>query len=488
MIRFKRVLFIVLLLGCLGVQSFFSKAAAAEITIRGYYFTFSRMPTFSFETWKTIVDGIHHDRGNMVLLWIGGGFRSRKFPITWEYNREHRNLQKDFVRDLIDYAHSKGIKVLMGLTPFSYDGVNQYPLRYPELKAIQANGRLVGLSGIHCWGYAMNPSRARAQQFMLEYTRELIFDFYPNADGLMIESSDYAICHCEDCKGSYYQKEFQFVKRISEEIWQKNPRATILVYPHYFTGRSVPGFEVRAAAERFDPRWTLFFTPHSAHVDLDLLKQARSAIYWDSSPVLKTPPEIQKGALTALKFGISGYVPSLEAFSFVAAQPEGGESFVVGKRQKPFGFEWMPAEENPYEELLIRVNRIAYREFTQAPGLDYQEFQSRLGREIFGNSASHEATEDLLSLQASFFADRSWFSASPMVSPDLLEDKLRAGSLSLGQLRDYRDRLEHLRKIAQKYARSSDPARREIHRIAAWISTSWAGEEHLLSDPLRSGE
>src|SRR2546426_4625845 len=42
----------------------------------------------------------------------------------------------------------------------------------------------------HCWGYALNPSRREAQTFMLEYAREMFFDFYPNADGLMIESSD----------------------------------------------------------------------------------------------------------------------------------------------------------------------------------------------------------------------------------------------------------------------------------------------------------
>jgi len=34
---------------------------------------------------------------------------------------------------------------------------------------------------------------------MREYVREMAFDFYPEADGLFIESSDYAICHCAEC-------------------------------------------------------------------------------------------------------------------------------------------------------------------------------------------------------------------------------------------------------------------------------------------------
>jgi hypothetical protein len=461
--------------------------ASPQIAIRGYYFTFCRMPTFGLETWKEIFDGIHQDGGNQVLLWMGGGFRSKKFPITWQYNREHKNIAADFARDLIDYAHSKGIKVLLALTPFSYDGVNQYPLQHPELKATQRNGHLAKLSGIHCWGYALNPARPAAQKFMLEYAQEMMFDFYPNADGLMIESSDYAICYCSDCKESYYQKEFQFVRHISDEIWARNPQAAVVVYPHYFTGRAVPGFDVKAAAETFDPRWTLFFTPHSAHIDVELLKQARTAIYWDSSPALKTPRQIQEGALKALQSGIGAFVPSLEGFSFVAAHPEGGEAHLVGKRLKPFGFEWLAGGQNPYEELLIRVNRIAYREFTRNPKLTYADFQGRLGNEVFGSLADAVSTEDLLYLQESFFADRSWFSASPLVSPNLLSEKLKTGSLSANQLRDYQERLGRIKDIQARYARSSDKPRREMHRIAAWITANWASSEKLLSDHLRNG-
>jgi hypothetical protein len=347
---------------------------------------------------------------------------------------------------------------------------------------------LAKLSGIHCWGYALNPARSGAQRFMLDYSREMLFDFYPNADGLMIESSDYAICYCPDCSETYYQKEFQFVKQISEEVWLKNPQATILVYPHYFTGRAVPGFDVRAATETFDPRWTLFFTPHSAHIDAGLLKQARRAIYWDSSPALKTPRHIQEGVLKALHSSINAYVPSLEGFSFVAAHPEGGEAYLVGQRLKPFGFAWLADGQNPYEELLIRVNRIAYREFSRNPKLAYADFQTRLGREMFGGSAETGPTEDLLYLQESFFADRSWFSASPLVSPDLLGEKLRTGSLSMDQLRDYQERLTRIKQIREKYARSSDKPRQEMHRIAAWITANWAGREPLLSDHLRRGD
>src|SRR5207249_406501 len=79
-------------------------AADEPIKIRGYYFTFCRMPTFGLAAWKQIYDRIQSDGGNIVLLWVGGAFRSKKFPVTWEYNHEHKNIQADFVRELIDYG------------------------------------------------------------------------------------------------------------------------------------------------------------------------------------------------------------------------------------------------------------------------------------------------------------------------------------------------------------------------------------------------
>ena len=387
--------------------------AAEPFQIRGYYVTFCRMPALGFPEWKQIMDGFQSDGANLVILWVGGGFRSKKFPITWQYNQDHKNVQKDFVRELIDYAHSKGIKVLLGFTPFSYDGVNQYPLEHPELKAVQKNGRLARLSGIHCFGYALNPARPAAQQFMLDYVREMYFDFYPDADGLLIESSDYAICSCSECEGRYYQREFQFVRKISEEVWARKADAMVAVYPHYFSGKDVPGFQATGAKEKFDPRWIPFFTPHSAHIDPELIRAARTSIYWDDSPARKSPRAIQQGAQTARKYGISGYVPSIEGFSFIARHPEGGESFLVGKRLKPFGFDWLADGQNPYNELPIRVNRIAYREFTHDPELSYDEFKKRLAGEYFGNSVPARAIEDLLRCRRRFSLTAPGFRPRP---------------------------------------------------------------------------
>ena len=62
--------------------------------------------------------------------------------------------------ELIDYAHTKQIKVVLGFTPFAYDGANQYPLEHPQLKATQKNGEPAKLWGLHAWGiYAVQGKR-----------------------------------------------------------------------------------------------------------------------------------------------------------------------------------------------------------------------------------------------------------------------------------------------------------------------------------------
>ena len=246
---------------------------------RGYYLCFMRMPTFGLTVWKEILDDAAADGANTIILWMGGAFRSKKFPVTWQWAKEHENVKADFARELIAHAHRRRVKVLLGLTPFGYDGVNQLPLEKPELTAIGPDGKSVAEFGIGCWGRNLCPAKAESQRFMREYARELAFEFYPGADGLFIESSDYAICHCAQCGPKFFDHEFAFVRDISNEVWTRKPGATVVVYPHYFSGAKLRlgDHEATAAKQPFDPRWTLFFTPHSARVEPALIAQARGA-------------------------------------------------------------------------------------------------------------------------------------------------------------------------------------------------------------------
>lgn len=449
---------------------------------RGYYFTFSRMPTYGLDAWKQIIDRVRADDGNMVILWIGGGFRSKKFPETWEYNRDHANIQQDFCRALIDYAHSKKVKFLLGFTPFGYDGVNQMSLSRPEWKATGPDGKPVQKFGFQSWGFNLCPARADTQRFMLEYVREMVHDFYPNADGLLIESSDYAACHCKDCGPKFYEHEFRFVKAISEEVWAKNKDALVVVYPHYFTGAEVPGLRVTAARQPFDPRWASFFTPHSAYPDARLIGLARDAIWSDDAPARRTPETIRDGARRAQRERCTGYIPSLEAFTYVPTEPEEGERYLVGKRRVPYGFGWLKDGQMPYDELPIRVNRVAYREYTRDPDLPEAAFRAILGKELFGDAAVPEAVTDALALQEVFATDRTWCQPAPVVSPERVKAMQAAGRLTGRRRAKYLAALRRVRDIEGRY-REKGEAFAELHRVARWVTTQWAGGAETLLAP-----
>ena len=442
---------------------------------RGYYMTFMRMPTYGLPQWKRMLEEIRADGANLLILWMGGGFRSKKFPITWKFNEEHENVRHDFGRELITAAHTKGIKVLLGFTPFGYDGVNQYPIERPELKATKADGSPTDKFGIYCWGWNLCPSKPESQRFMRDYVREMFFEFYPDADGLMIESSDYAICHCAECKGKFFEREFDFVEGISQDVWEKNRDATLVVYPHYFSGAKVPGFGVAAATKPFNPRWTLFFTPHSAHPDEKLIKLARANLWSDDGPSLRTPEAIQSGAKRGKSAGVTGYVPSLEPFSFVASHAEEGERYLVGKRQAPFGLRWLKPDEMPLNELPVRVNRIAYREFSRQPDLPMEEFKRRLGNTIFGQQAEPQAVKDLLQLQRFLAHSRTWCQASPLVDPERVRALKERRELKPERAADLRTALEKIRGISERHRAATNSGTRELHRTAQWVLDQWTG-------------
>jgi hypothetical protein len=447
--------------------------AGEPFKLRGYYLTFMRMPVMGLKEWKEAVDCFKEDDVNVLILWTAGGFRSKKFPITWQYNIEHHNVTNDFVRELIDYAHTKNIRVLLGFTPFGYDGVNQYPIEHPELKAKKADGTPVDEFGIHCWGWNLCPAQAESQRFMREYISEMCFDFYPNADGLLIESSDYNICRCPECGPKYYDREFSFVKWISDEVWKRKPDATILVYPHYFAGGKIPGMDAVAARQEFDPRWGLAFSPHSSHFKPELIAKAHESIYWSDAPVLGTPRRVMEAAKAARKNGVTGFVPSMEAFSYVTQHMEGGEPGEVGKRRKAFSMDTLGEGRMPYRALLPRVQRFAFREFSHDPDLDFPEFERWLAKQIFGDGTKSAATKDLLEMQRIFTFDSDWYWSSPLTDPEFFEHRSKQLNWSQQKLADYRKNFDRLKEVAARYWNSSNMGEREMARVAGDVVKRW---------------
>jgi hypothetical protein len=155
----------------------------------------------------------------------------------------------------------------------------------------------------------------------------MAFEFYPNADGLLVESSDYGICHCECPR--FYEHEFAFVRALSDEVWKRNPDALVLVYPHYFTGAKVPGLDATAARQPFDARWGLFFTPHSAHFDDALIRQARTSVY-SSDATRWAPGDVRDRARGA---GAASPDSFLRWKHSATSRKPDGEPWLIGKRR-----------------------------------------------------------------------------------------------------------------------------------------------------------
>jgi hypothetical protein len=465
--------FLLLLLAAMTAKA--TATTNEPFAIRGYYTTFMRMPTFGLPEWKQMIDGMKEDGANFLVLWTAGGFRSKAFPITWRYNASHKNVRRDYARELIDYAHGQGIKVVLGFTPFAYDGANQYPLEHPELKATQKNGQPANFWGLHAWGYNLCPAREASQTFMRDYVREMFFEFYPNADGLLIESSDYAICHCADCRGKFFDHEFAFVRQISDDVWRTKGDALIFVYPRYFSTSQVPELGVSGSRQEFDPRWSLSFTPHSAPIHDALAKQARSSVYWNDGLTIGTPSKIRDGARIARQRGLSGYITSCEPFSCIDGPPGSNKP-----RQKPFHMEWLRDGEMPLNELPVRVNRTAYREWTRQPALTDKGFYEILGRELFGPGATAQNIEDVLFVQDCWFNDANWFKSPRLHRPADLMVSAKHEKWPAERMQPYLDRLKRLREIQRRYSPSRSITERQLHDVSAWIVRQWDEAERSI--------
>jgi hypothetical protein len=473
--------------GALTAPAFgFAGESGSAFRQRGYYLCFMRMPTFGLLVWREILDAVAEDAGNTVILWMGGAFRSKKFPITWQWAKDHENVKTDFGRELIAHAHRRGIQVLLGFTPFGYDGVNQLPLEQPGLKAIGPDGKPVAEFGIGCWGYNLCPAKAEAQQFMREYAREMAFEFYPEADGLFIESSDYAICHCAECGPKFFDHEFGFVRAISNEVWARRPDATVVVYPHYFSGAKLrfAFTEATAAKQPFDGRWTLFFTPHSAALEPTLIDRARGAWLWNEAPCRFDIANVRVAVKKAREAKCSGYVPSLECYSYVVARTEFGEPWLVGRRQVPFGFGWLKDGENPYHELPVRAIRLVYRELTADPDLPDGELRARLGREIFGSNWRSAQVADLFELFNVFNTDRDWSMPGALTTPGLVRHRAAHGRLDAKKRALLLEQLTRVQAMAERHRESTGEGAKQLHRIARWLADQWTPENvRILTSP-----
>jgi hypothetical protein len=127
-------------------------------------------------------------------------------------------------------------------------------------------------------------------------------------------------------------------------------------------------------------------------------------------------------------------------------------------------------------ELLMRVNRIAYREYARDPDLADEEFRRKLGEEIFAARANSTNIADLLYLQESFVLEADWFRPSPLLEPQRLKERAAREKWPVERLAGYSRRFARLRALADRYRLSSVEAEREMNRIARHVADAWPKE------------
>jgi hypothetical protein len=152
---------------------------------------------------------------------------------------------------------------------------------------------------------------------------------------------------------------------------------------------------------------------------------------------------------------------------------EFGARHLVGQRLKPFGQDWRADGASPYRQLLVRVQRLAYREFVRHPELSDEEFRQIVGREFFGGASEQSKVSDLLFLQEGAYQGRNWASGSPLVQPQILLGGGPPEKWPRQQMAEYGAKLRRLREITERYERAASKDEQEMHHIAAFVLQRW---------------
>lgn len=181
--------------------------------------------------------------------------------ILWGFLRDsHGGV--DYAKKIVEYAHKKGVKILPGIGLGAYGGIyyegkNPYNLNYhilknPSLAAIDKNGNRQ--SNILC------PSKKENIEWYLEGI-DWFFDNF-KIDGVNLETGDYGICWCNDCKKrrrkekTFSTKDIKIYLPVIEKINKKSKNCLITL------GLYIPPFdkgieEFLDLPEYIIPQWRL---------------------------------------------------------------------------------------------------------------------------------------------------------------------------------------------------------------------------------------
>ena len=202
--------------------------------------------------YKGFIDWLAQYKINHIDIWLfefgfGIAYPSGKFPEC--VNPYHPNVKHEFVGDMIDYAHSKHMKVTMFTDfPDMFSGILR---KHPELGAKQF--AKTQLPSEEDWNLFQktgeNPnkhdfrskfgtacaSNPKVMTFWEEYLEE-VFARYPGLDGITGQFAEdqfgkerfNEICHCANCRKNFLGLQWKYFKRMAEIVQKDRPNRLII--------------------------------------------------------------------------------------------------------------------------------------------------------------------------------------------------------------------------------------------------------------------
>ncbi len=350
------------------------------IGLRGTYnlVCWGLAPRYTRQHWEKVLDAMAEDGMNFIYFWLAGVFRSKLHPETFIY--PETPLTTEDIRQLIRYAHGKGIDFYLGTGVFAWFGVD-------EMAKYNADYREVGVQH-------MCRTLPAARKAMKSYLMEL-FDIFPEAKGMWLEIGCEGDYHCQGTQCQRKVDEFgsrqialselSFLKEFSTELWNKHPHAKLvwgMGYPEAHRWDVKYYDEIRRNFT--DPRYYFLEVRQNwALQDQDgVLRPLRhlspNTMHWDQYYALPLR-DLGERARRIHEDGLAGWA--------VAFEPGFNTNSVYGSRI-PF-----PVDLIPY-----RLTRFAYKEYTWEPALSWEGFRKRLLEHFFGEGANPELVDLTLTL------------------------------------------------------------------------------------------
>ncbi len=195
--------------------------------------------------YKGFIDWLAEFKVTHLNIWLFGlgfgiAYPSKKFPEC--VNKYHPNVKKEFIGEMIEYAHQKFIDVSTLIDfPDMFSGILRH---HPELGAKQFNSSKLPpeedweayqKTGENKNGYDFRgefgtvcASKPEAMSFWEEYLEE-VFSRYPGLDGIMGQFAEgiTEICTCNNCQNSFLQLQWQYFKRMAEIVQKDRPERKI---------------------------------------------------------------------------------------------------------------------------------------------------------------------------------------------------------------------------------------------------------------------